>query len=62
MLNDLYFNERKFNDPRRLEKLKRVYKELYTKLSFIINRANNYVDPVELEKSKGKIRKIYKKI
>lgn len=62
MLNDLYFNERKFNDPRRLEKLKRNYKEFYTKLSFIINRANNYVDPVELEKSKGRIRKVYRKV
>lgn len=61
MLNDLYFNQRKYDDEKRLMKLKNQYSRLYHKLAYKINEANNYVDPIELEKSRGRIRKIYKK-
>ena len=61
MLNDLYFNQRKYDDEKRLMKLKNQYSRLYHKLAYKINEANDYVDPIELEKSRGRIRKIYKK-
>lgn len=58
MLNDLYFNQRKYTDPKRMYKLKLQYLSSYIEEVRELNKTIDYVDPSKMEMNKGKIKSI----
>lgn len=56
MLNDLYFNQRKYTDPKRMYQLKLQYLSSYIEEVSELNKTIDYVDPSKIEMSKGKIK------
>lgn len=57
MLGELYFNERKIEDPTRFYKLKNEYLRKYIQKINELNKSFDYVDRHEIKESKGKIKR-----
>ena len=60
MLNDIYFNKRNIEDPKKLLNLKKEYYQYYDKKIDELNKSINYIDMEKVKKYRGKM--IVKKI
>lgn len=60
MLNDIYFNGYNFDNKEKEEREKRIRLMKYYKIISEINTFIQYVDPIEIKESKGKIKRKFK--